>query len=134
MAKKRKRKCENPETWRRRIETWKRSGLGVTEFAAQEGLCTSTFLRWRKKLDETSSSGVCHEQIPPSTQQRQGEAEERTQALSFVELTPRSTESPVDITCGVPFEVGLRSGRRLQVPAKFDPETLRQLVAILEVQ
>ena len=91
MAKKRKRKCEDPETWRRRIETWKRSGLGVTKFAAQEGA-----RNWMRR----AAAGVCHEQIPPSTRQRQGEAEERTQALSFVELTPRSTESPADLTCG----------------------------------
>jgi hypothetical protein len=31
-----------------------------------------------------------------------------------------------------PFEVGLRSGRRLQVPTSFDPEALTRLVAILE--
>jgi hypothetical protein len=137
---KRKRRYEEPETWRRRIDAWQRSGLSVTDFVAQEGLCQTTFLRWRKKLGgdrwirrpggETSGET---QQRPPSTTIG-GEGPE---SVSFVELAPRqisAVQPPTLVEFGVPFEVSLRSGRRLQVPASFDPETLRQLVAILEVQ
>jgi hypothetical protein len=125
---KRKRKYEDPETWRRRIDAWQRSGLSVTDFVAQEGLCQTTFLRWRKKLGGNRwirPAGGAPTKTP-----------KRRSMMSFVELAPRqlSAAAATPVEYGVPFEVSLRSGRRLHVPASFDPEALRQLVAILEVQ
>jgi hypothetical protein len=52
--------------------------------------------------------------------------------VTFIELPEAESRGTVEY--GVPFEVGLRSGRRLQVPASFDAEALERLIAILEVR
>ena len=127
MAK--KRKCEDEKTWRRRIAAWKRGGLSIGAFAEQEGLCRSTFLKWRKKLGGNAVAGTGSDGAKSAPTCR----DESIPTLSFVEL-PSSGQPAAEavIDYGVPFEVGLRSGRRLQVPASFDAEALTQLVAILE--
>jgi hypothetical protein len=136
---KRKRKYEDPETWRRRIDAWQRSGLSVTDFVAQEGLCQTTFLRWRKKLGGNRwirPAGGAPTKTPKRRSMTAVSGGEGPESVSFVELAPRqlSAAAATPVEYGVPFEVSLRSGRRLHVPASFDPEALRQLVAILEVQ
>ena len=127
MAK--KRKYDDEKTWRRRIAAWKRGGLSIAAFAEQEDLCRSTFLKWRKKLGGNAVVGTGSQgaKSPPTRR------DEAIPTLSFVELpsSGRPTAEAV-IEYGVPFEVGLRSGRRLQVPASFDTEALTRLVAILE--
>ena len=44
-------------------------------------------------------------------------------AAEFVEVSPASVET---------FDVELRGGRRVRVPASFDAETLQRLIAVLE--
>lgn len=129
MAK--KRQYEDEKTWCRRIAAWQRGGLSITAFTEQEDLCKSTFLKWRKKLGGSALVGASR----MAGKSKPGRNDETIPALSFVELPPSgqpATEAAIKY--GVPFEVGLRSGRRLQVPASFDPEALTRLVAILEAR
>jgi len=136
MAK--ERQCEDAESWQRRIDAWQSSGLSLTDFVNREALARSTFLRWRKLLGakvrrRRSRQVACVPALAPSpsvvTQSKGGVAT----TVTFVEVTP-SAQSRRPIEYGVPFEVGLRSGRRLQVPAAFDPDVLERLIAILEVR
>ena len=133
MAK--KRKYEDEKTWRARIVAWQRSGKSINEFTEQEDLCRSTFLKWRKKLGGSALLGSTGVGAALTAERQRPEQEqanvERLPTVSFVELPP-STRPADEIEYGVPFEVGLRSGRRLQVPTSFDPEALTRLVAILE--
>lgn len=146
MAK--KRKYEDAATWQQRIDDWRRSGLSVTEFGRREGLANSTWLKWRKALggqqgSATVGAGARDAQVstvsvlaapggtasePAKRQRSSGSA-----AVTFIEL-PASAESRGTIDYGVPFEVGLRSGRRLQVPAAFDADALERLITILEAR
>ena len=41
---------DQEQFWRMAIETWQASGLSVRQFCKQEGLATSVFYVWRKKL------------------------------------------------------------------------------------
>jgi hypothetical protein len=138
MAK--KRQCEDTATWQRRVDEWRRSSLSVTDFARQHGFASSTWLKWRKILggDQATSTAVRASAAPGrSIPVMSPQAETRPHLdhcgapVTFIEL-PVLPESRSNVGYGVPFEVGLRSGRRLQVPATFDPDALERLLSILE--
>ena len=80
------------------------SGLSVPEFAARERLEPQRLYRWRAQLERAPVA-------------------RRSKAASFIEIKTAST------TC---IEVVLRSGHALRVPAEFDADTLRRLVAMFE--
>lgn len=127
----RERKYEDAATWQGRIDRWRSSGLSITQFVEQESLPRSTFLKWRKVLGapvRTSRGG--RPLVAPSLPVTAKRA--AAGAVTFLEVTA-ATASHTNRGHGVPFEVGLRSGRRLQVPASFDPEVLERLIALLEV-
>jgi hypothetical protein len=128
----RERKNEDAATWQRRIDAWRDSGLSITQFVTQESLPRSTFLKWRKVLGapmRTSRGGrpLVAPSLPVAAKST------AATAVTFVEVTA-PTALQASSGYGVPFEVGLRSGRRLQVPAGFDPDALERLLAILEVR
>jgi hypothetical protein len=123
------RKYEDAATWQRRIEAWKSSGLSLTQFVERESLPRSTFLKWRKVLGapvrpRRGGKPATVPSLPVAIKRASASA------VTFVEVMAPATSHARH---GVPFEVGLRSGRRLQVPASFDPEVLERLITLLEV-
>lgn len=89
-----------------------RSGLSLPAFAAREGLEPMRLWRWRRQLG----------------------AQEVT---AFEEIVRREAAPPLagEGTVAVErerFEIVLRSGRVLRVPASFDTSVLRLLLAIAE--
>ncbi len=98
----------NRETWRRRVERWAQSGKSAEEFAAAGGFHPETLRQWKYKLRREHATARSKTSLP------------------FLEVLGAATSADAR------FEIELRRGRRLRVPASFDGETLRRLLAILE--
>jgi transposase len=93
--------------WRKRLASWKASGLKVREFCEREGVTPTAFAHWRKEIAARDSRGV-------------------RDAPAFVPVHITSTVATV------PLEVTLAGGRVVRVPPGFDPAHLRAVVAALE--
>ena len=93
--------------WRKRLASWKASGLKVREFCEREGVTPTAFAHWRKEIAA-----------------RDGGAVRDAPAFVPVHVTPTVT--------AVPLEVALAAGRVVRVPPGFDPAHLRAVVAALE--
>ena len=97
---------QRARVWRDVICRQKNSGLSIAQFCRQEGLAQASFYNWRKKL--------ATENLGPS--QNLG---------PFLELQlPRFANS-------TPCEIVLPRCR-VVVPPGFDPDTLRQLLDVLD--
>lgn len=103
--------------WRRAIRRWQRSGLGVRSFCAAEGLSEPSFYAWRRELarrDQEAASDVA----------------------AFVPVRVRADVAPappdVESASTPTIDLVVANGRRLCVPAGFDPAMLRQLLVIVE--
>jgi transposase-like protein len=97
------------ETWRRRVERWAQSGQTAAEFAAAGGFHAETLRHWKYKL------------------RREREGKTSTPTLPLVEVITSAATTTADAR----FEIELARGCRLRVPATFDGEALRRLLAIL---
>ncbi len=95
------------EIWAKRVERWADSGLTAEEFAKETGINPRTLAFWKWQLARRSGRSS----KPPGT---------------FVEVhavSPVAAES---------IEVIVRDGVRIRVPAQFDVEALRKVVAAVE--
>jgi hypothetical protein len=96
----------NRQRWFDRIETWKQSGLTQKAFCEQQQLGLGSFQRWR---------GIY----------MRGEKPEASSAVSFV---------PVNVTVDKASSLALLidDQLRIEIPAGFDPVTLKQVVQALQ--
>jgi hypothetical protein len=101
------------EQWAKRVERLERSGLSIRTFAEREGLKAGSLSFWKWKLGQDRGRGG---------------AAAATAPVSFIELRAEAGALPP----GQPFEVELRSGRRVRVAAGFDAAELARLVVVLE--
>ena len=91
--------------WRQVLAQHRRSGLTVLQFCAERGLSGATFYGWQRELKK-----------------RDG------QATAFVPV-----QVVTDDACGnANVEIVLAAGRRLRVGPGFDPQTLAQVLDVLE--
>ena len=88
------------------LTAWRRSGQSGAAFARQHGLSVRRLLRWRERLQPTAP------------------------AFHPVRVVERAR--PIPMRTGEPLELELRGGRRVRVPAGFDPELLEALVRTVE--
>lgn len=103
--------------WAERVGRWRRSGLTAKEFARSVGVNAGTLAYWACRLSRE--------------RRLRGEASKRSAGSSplpeaaFVEVvTAGGSDSR--------FELDLSSGRRLRIPATFDPTALERLLGVLE--
>ena len=96
----------NRQRWFDRIEVWKQSGLTQKAFCEQQQLGLGSFQRWR---------GIF----------MRGEKPEASSAVSFL---------PVNVTVGKASSLALLidDHLRIEIPAGFDPVTLKQVVQALQ--
>lgn len=92
--------------WRTVVARWRRSGRSVREFCRAEGIGEHSFYVWRRKL---------------------GQVEPQAPVFLPVHVVADEAQHP---TAGI--EVVLANGRCLRVAPGFDPQTLIQVVALLE--
>ena len=111
-------------SWRRLIQQWRHSGMTIRDFCVEHEVSEPSFFAWRRTIaDRDRQSGQ------PSADGYGNVDSNKTQASpAFVPLRVVST---VSTPAGTAFEVVLRDGRIVRVPAGFDPATLRQLLVLL---
>ena len=111
------------ETWAKRVERWKDSGLSAKEFAAETGLNAHSLSWWRWRLAGGEPTRSSRKRTRSSKR-----AVEITKAaatpLSFVEMTAAVVRESL--------EVVLPSALRVRVPVGFDDATLARLLDVLE--
>jgi transposase-like protein len=102
------------QEWEKRVERWRDSGLTAEQFASELGINAGTLKFWSYKLNKgNGGAAVVHQ--PRVT---------AGASPSFVELRSERRASS--------FEVELANGRRLHVPAVFEPSALERLLTVLE--
>ncbi len=101
--------------WAKRVQRWQDSGLSAAEFGAEIGVNARTLTYWK---------WVFRKQAGEPVKQVGVERPKSEAAAAFVEVrAPHGTSA---------FELTLGNGRRLQIPAAFDVDTLVRLLAVLE--
>ena len=115
---------ESRETWSKRIERWKDSGLTAKEFAAELGINAHSLTWWRWRLSSTHTSAT---KTRVRTQRTVSKVSSVTPApLTFVELSAAVAVEPL--------EVVLPSSLRIRVPSGFDAGALRRLLEVLDAR
>jgi hypothetical protein len=109
------------ETWAKRVERWKESGLTAKEYAAELGINAHSLSWWRWRL----GAG----EVKPTARPRRAIRNATpttisTPPLTFVEMTAAAATEPL--------EVVLPSSIRIRVPSSFEASTLGRLLDVLE--
>ncbi len=108
---------ESREVWTKRIERWRASGLTAEEFASEIGVKANTLRHWSWVLGRKRrgpGDGLARRARPPE--------------VAFVEVaTPAPGSGSVE-----PLELVVRDGIRIRVPAAFDADALRRVIAAVE--
>ena len=113
--------------WAQKCQAYKHSGLSFKKFCRSQGLPTSSFHRWFKRLEsEGALEGGCF--IPVEV--------EDSPAMFVAE--DYAEEVSADSSCGEEMperspdlKLVLGKGVVLTIPKGFDPVTLRQIVEVL---
>ena len=95
---------EAKERWAQHLESWKHSGLTLAAYARNAGVSEVTLGTWKRRL------------LPPPPE-----------PVSFVE----APASLAPVSGALVIEAG---GRRIEVPANFDEDTLVRLLRVLETR
>ena len=105
--------------WNALLNDFRRSGLTQAEFCARRGISIHSF---RKRLYRVPT--------PKPTPANHLSSDGTTSGFLPVTILP----DPIPATAPVPqpLELILTSGRRIAVAPGFDPQTLRQLIALVE--
>ena len=116
------------EQWAVLIDRWRAGGLSLPVFCERNGIRPGTMQNWVYKpaMKHGVENARRAAQAPCATP---AEMAERVPAFLPVKLTGVATTEPKE---HVAIEVILRQGRRIRVRLGFDPDTLRQVVAVLE--
>jgi len=104
--------------WLELVRRWQRSQLPVRTFCARQGLREASFYAWRRLLRQ-------RDLIPGLSQP----ARKSPSLAVFVPVTLAAEPAPT-----TPVDLVLADGRLLRVRPGFDPDTLLELVRLLERQ
>jgi hypothetical protein len=103
--------------WNALLNDFRRSGLTQAEFCERRGISIHSF---RKRLYRVPTP----KPIPANHLSADG----TTSGFLPVTILP----DPTTAACRQPLELCLNNGRRIAVAPGFDPQTLRQLIAVVE--
>lgn len=124
---------ESRETWAKRVERWRDSGLTATEFAAEVGVNPRTLSYWKWRLGSKrgrSLGSTTAKRGSKKTSSRRTRSKKTAalavRPLSFVEVTKATSALSSE-----PFEVELVSGERVRIPSSFDATSLSRLLDVL---
>src|SRR5262249_20424806 len=110
---------ESREVWAKRVERWHESGLSAKEFAAELGVKAKTLHDWSWRLSA----------------KRQTVEEAKVDARQFIEVAApeggHAPERPTRRTAMEKIELVLESGLTIRVPARFEAEALRRVLAVV---
>jgi transposase-like protein len=147
------RRGETREFWEAAIRLWAESGLPVREFCNREGLAEHTFYSWRRELmPENPALEVKQEPTASGDGALATDGRRRRRRKPVANLAGASTSAveflPVRVvgeevshahavsagatTGAVPIEIVGTSPWRVRILARFDPTTLKAVLAVLE--
>jgi transposase-like protein len=110
--------------WQRLLRLWRRSGRTVRDFCDEHGVSEPSFFAWRRMLAERDQ------------QRGQRGRRDKPNARASADPPAQADDQPVFVPLRVvstaAFEVMLKGGRVVRVPAGFDAASLRQLLAIVD--
>ena len=124
MARRLMSRSRGREGWREIMEDLGRSGLSVARYARKHGLSVSTLYWWRWALRAR------HADPSGGARRKPARARHAEPRLSFVPVSVVA-EAATAAADGI-LHVVLAHGRRIDVRAGFDVETLGRLVQVLE--
>jgi hypothetical protein len=113
--------------WRERIEAWRRSGQTQQEFCRAHGLSAGSFSHWKAELvrrEGLRASVRAADGAAPSRDRRESNPE----ALSWSEV--RWPAEVAGDSGG--FEIVLPRGLSVRLGPRFEAESLRRLLSVLE--
>lgn len=119
--------------WRERIAAWRESGLSQQAFCRAHGLSESGLSRWKSKL---AKRGAVQE--PPATAGQGAAGESATagssETLRWTEVRWPAVdpEKPVVAPESSGFEIVLPRGWSVRLGPRFEAESLRRLLSVLE--
>jgi transcriptional regulator with XRE-family HTH domain len=87
---------------RRLLAAGERDGLTLREMATRAGVATGTLAWWRSEIRRRDAERTASEELP-----------------EFVEIVATSDPEPDPELAPLHFEVELRGGRRIRVPAEY---------------
>jgi hypothetical protein len=117
---------ESRDVWRERVERWRKSGQSAQEFAAAMGFNVWTLRKWGDRLRREGAGERSVNADRSATARRAPASKRAAPPLAFVEvLASSAATSPA----GQLFEIVLRSGVIVRVPARFEPQALQQVLA-----
>lgn len=105
--------------WAKRVERWADSGLTAKEFAAELGINPRSLVFWKWQLKRDARVMTTGGDARPKRAPRRAK-------VPMIELRPSISETRI--------ELELSGGRLLKIPATFDVESLRRLLAVLETR
>ena len=103
--------------WLDLVQQWRRSGLTVRAFCGRHRLCEQSFYSWRRALLQRGVLVDKHISSEPAS------------TPAFIQLTvdPRPAAEPSST-----IDVVLPQGSVVRVRSRFDPDLLRQVLAVLQ--
>jgi transposase-like protein len=127
---------ESREVWAERVKRWRESGQSAQEFAAAMGFNVWTLRKWSDRFRrEGAADPRLGRNRSSRTQQRRSERDSAASAsasagavppLAFVEMLAGGGAASA---AGALFEIVLRSGVIVRVPARFEPAALAHVLA-----
>ena len=122
--------------WAKTIDDWKRSGLSLPKFCRLHGIKKGTMSGWVYKpaLKRAIEKAQGVDEIGGNGSMKSKPAPAPTPSPAFVPVRLRELISPkrTEPIARSAIEVIVGAGRRVSVERGFDPETLRQVVVVLE--
>lgn len=112
------------DTWAKRIERWKDSGLTATEFATEVGINPRSLRWWSWRLGAAAAAGPHKRRRARRARSSESTRPAAITPLTFVEMPAAVTREELEIVLPTTIRICVRPG--------FDDATLRRLLDILE--
>ena len=108
-----------------RVARWRESGQSAREFAASTGLNVWTLRKWSDRLRREPSSESSRPE-KQATARKASSSKPPVSPLSFVEVVTQRVagQSPEER-----FEIVLRTGVIVRIPARFEPQALERVLS-----
>lgn len=110
MTHRKQRDPHKERCWRRLVRQWRASGLSVRAFCQRHDVTEANFYAWRRSL---------------------AKRDEERPTFAAVQVVPEARDTRTPLPSSAALELRLDGGRVIAIPAGFDAETLRRLLALL---
>lgn len=113
--------------WRERIAAWRESGLTQQAFCQAQGISVSSFSHWKSELAKRDGS-----RPSPEGPAERAAAEKSPSALRWTEVRWPAAGADVAVAESSGYEIVLPRGWSVRLGPRFEAESLRRLLAVLE--